>query len=47
MRERFPDLQDIFVEPVPRTDKAIRERVLQRYGEAGAERLRTGERPGP
>ena len=46
MRERFPDLQDIFVEPVPRTDKAIRERVLERYGHAGAERLQTGRRPG-
>ena len=43
MRERFPDLQDIFVEPVPRTDKAIRERVLERYGHAGTERLQTGQ----
>lgn len=42
MRERFPDLQEIFVEPVPRTDKAIRERVLDRYGHDGVERLRTG-----
>jgi cation diffusion facilitator family transporter len=47
MRERFPDLQDIFVEPVPRTDEAIRERVLDRYGHAGAERLRTGLPPSP
>jgi cation diffusion facilitator family transporter len=45
MRERFPDLQDIFVEPVPRMDKAIRARVLDRYGHAGAERLRTGLPP--
>jgi cation diffusion facilitator family transporter len=45
MRERFPDLQDIFVEPVPRMDKAIRTRVLDRYGHAGAERLRTGLPP--
>ena len=45
MRERFPDLQDIFLEPVPRTDPAIRARVLDRYGQAGAERLRTGLRP--
>jgi cation diffusion facilitator family transporter len=45
MRERFPDLQEIFVEPVPRTDRAIRERVLARYGQAGAERLRTGLNP--
>jgi cation diffusion facilitator family transporter len=47
LRARFPDLQEIFVEPVPRTDKAIRERVLERYGQAGAERLRTGERLSP
>ena len=45
MRERFPDLQDIFVEPIPRTDPAMRERVLKRYGSAGAERLRTGLPP--
>ena len=42
MREEFPDLQDIFIEPVPRNDVAIRERVLDRYGEAGVERLKTG-----
>ena len=42
LRERFPDIAEIFVEPVPRTDKAIRARVLDRYGTAGAERLRTG-----
>jgi len=47
LRERFPDVAEIFVEPVPRTDRAIRERVLDRYGQAGAERLRTGERPPP
>jgi cation diffusion facilitator family transporter len=45
LRERFPDLQEIFVEPVPRTDPAIRERVLQRYGEAGVERLKSGQGP--
>jgi cation diffusion facilitator family transporter len=45
LREKFSDVYEIFVEPVPRTDRAIRERVLQRYGKAGAERLRTGERP--
>ena len=45
LRDRFPDIAEIFVEPVPRTDKAIRERVLERYGPAGADRLRTGERP--
>jgi len=45
VRDRFPDIAEIFVEPVPRTDKAIRERVLDRYGQAGADRLRTGDRP--
>jgi cation diffusion facilitator family transporter len=42
MRERFPELQDILIEPVPRSDPAVRQRVLDRYGAAGAERLRTG-----
>ena len=42
LRERFPDLQDVFVEPVPRSDPEVRRRVLERYGEAGADRLRTG-----
>jgi cation diffusion facilitator family transporter len=46
MRERFPDLQDIFIEPVPLSDPAVRQRVLDRYGAAGADRLRTGL-PGP
>jgi cation diffusion facilitator family transporter len=45
LHARFPDLQEIFVEPVPRTDRAIRARVLQRYGEAGAERLKSGWKP--
>jgi cation diffusion facilitator family transporter len=45
LRTRFPDIAEIFVEPVPRTDKAIRARVLDRYGTAGAERLRTGLQP--
>lgn len=45
MRERFPDLQDIFLEPVPRTDPEVRRRVLERYGPAGADRLRTGLPP--
>lgn len=45
LRERFTDLAEIFLEPVPRCDDAIRARVLRRYGDEGAERLRTGERP--
>ncbi len=42
LRERFPDLQDVFLEPVPRSDPEVHRRVLARYGEAGADRLRTG-----
>jgi cation diffusion facilitator family transporter len=45
MRDRFPELQDIFLEPVPRGDPAVRQRVLERYGHAGAERLRSGLPP--
>lgn len=42
LRRRFPDLADIFLEPVPRADPVVRGRVLERYGQAGAERLRRG-----
>jgi cation diffusion facilitator family transporter len=42
LHERFPDLQEIFLEPVPRTDPVMRRRVLDRYGERGADRL-TGD----
>jgi cation diffusion facilitator family transporter len=45
LRARFPDLQEIFVEPVPRTDPAIRQRLLARYGPAAAQRLETGCAP--
>jgi len=33
LRESFPDLDEIFLEPVPRTDPDLRRRVLDRYGE--------------
>jgi cation diffusion facilitator family transporter len=33
LRAEFPDLHEIFLEPVPRTDPGMRERVLARYGE--------------
>lgn len=46
LRERFVDLDEVFLEPVPRTDPGMRARVLERYGD-GAERLRTGERGRP
>jgi cation diffusion facilitator family transporter len=42
LHERFPDLLDIFLEPVPRADPTMRQRVLDRYGCAGARRLREG-----
>ncbi len=32
LTDRFPDLDEIFLEPVPRTDAALRARVLARYG---------------
>jgi cation diffusion facilitator family transporter len=32
LRQRFPELGEIFLEPVPRSDPQVRERVLRRYG---------------
>ena len=32
LRAEFADLHEIFLEPVPRTDPEVRERVLRRYG---------------
>lgn len=40
LHDRFPDLQEVFLEPVPRNDPATRQRVLERYGRQGAARLR-------
>jgi cation diffusion facilitator family transporter len=42
LHERFPDLQEVFLEPVPRTDPEMRRRVLDRYGEQVADRLGRG-----
>jgi cation diffusion facilitator family transporter len=42
LHARFPDLQEVFLEPVPRADPTMRQRVLERYGGAGAQRLRDG-----
>ena len=36
LREAFGDLDEIFLEPVPRTDDRMRARVLERYGSATA-----------
>ncbi|MGH3623547.1 MAG: cation diffusion facilitator family transporter [Sciscionella sp.] len=35
LREEFPDLDEIFLEPVPRTDPELRAKVLERYGNIG------------
>jgi cation diffusion facilitator family transporter len=35
LRERYSDLDEIFLEPVPRTDPELRARVLARYGDLG------------
>jgi cation diffusion facilitator family transporter len=35
LRSEFPDLDEIFLEPVPRTDPDLRRRVLDRYGDLG------------
>jgi hypothetical protein len=32
LRERFTDLDQIFIEPVPRSDPELRQAVLDRYG---------------
>ncbi len=47
LRDRFTDLAEIFLEPVPRHDPSVRQRVRERYGGPSAERLRSGDRPDP
>jgi divalent metal cation (Fe/Co/Zn/Cd) transporter len=37
MREQFTDLDEIFIQPVPRSDPGLRQRVRARYGRALAE----------
>ncbi|WP_432493661.1 cation diffusion facilitator family transporter [Kineococcus gypseus] len=39
VRERFPDVAEVFLEPVPRDDAEVRERVRVRYGEDLATRM--------
>jgi cation diffusion facilitator family transporter len=43
LREQFPDLDEIFIQPVPRSDPALRERVLHRYGRVLADKGSTEE----
>jgi hypothetical protein len=33
LRDRFTDLDEIFLEPVPRSDPELRARVMARYGD--------------
>ncbi len=47
LRERFPDVAEVFLEPVPRHDQQLRATVRARYGERGAAALeRSGRLPG-
>lgn len=39
LRERFGDVAEVFLEPVPRHDEEVRERVRARYGEELATRI--------
>jgi divalent metal cation (Fe/Co/Zn/Cd) transporter len=36
LRAEFADLEEIFLEPVPRNDETVRTRVLERYGQTFA-----------
>ncbi|MEV4317057.1 cation diffusion facilitator family transporter [Actinocrispum sp. NPDC049592] len=37
LRKEFPDLDEIFIQPVPRSDQDLRDRVLRRYGHVFAD----------
>ncbi len=39
VRAEFPDVAEVFLEPVPRHDPVVRERVRARYGDVVAQRL--------
>jgi len=39
LREAFPDVVEVFLEVVPRSDPQLRQRVRDRYGESVSERL--------
>jgi cation diffusion facilitator family transporter len=43
LRDQFPDLDEIFIQPVPRADPSLRERVLTRYGRVLADQPSTAE----
>jgi translation initiation factor 2 alpha subunit (eIF-2alpha) len=42
LSEEFEDLYEVFLEPVPRTDPELRERVVERYGNLLDRRNRSG-----
>jgi cation diffusion facilitator family transporter len=42
LRAEFPDLNEIFLEPVPRNDPDLRAKVLARYGERIVNRFNSG-----
>jgi divalent metal cation (Fe/Co/Zn/Cd) transporter len=37
LREEFPELDEIFIQPASRSDETVRRRVEERYGRALAE----------
>ncbi|GAB3600000.1 cation diffusion facilitator family transporter [Angustibacter peucedani] len=45
LRERFPDVVEVFLEPVPRHDEQLRSEVRDRYGERVAAALESTGRP--
>ena len=50
LRERFPDVAEVFLEPVPQGDAEVRGRVRERYGAELADRIvaeAADDRPGP
>jgi cation diffusion facilitator family transporter len=46
LRREFTDLDEIFIEPVPRSDPSLRARVVSRYGST-LEDIRQDSRPAP
>lgn len=43
LRNKFPTLEEIFIEPVPRSDPQLRQRVLDRYGRVLADESTPGQ----
>ncbi|MBV9593449.1 MAG: cation diffusion facilitator family transporter [Actinobacteria bacterium] len=47
LRERFPMLDEIFIQPAPRSDRGLRDRVRARYGVLLADDATLESEPGP